>query len=96
MSDSEESMRLALMYQSDEDEEVVDDKPKPDRGYGIMNMPAMSASIRKMQETIEAQDRVIKRLNQRLRNLERQQGNLTREINQMGTEMESKVERSFR
>ncbi|RYD81405.1 MAG: hypothetical protein EOP84_11065 [Verrucomicrobiaceae bacterium] len=96
MSDSEESLRLALMYQSDDDEEVAEEKPKQDRPYGIMNMPAMSSAIRKMQETIDAQDRVIKRLNQRIRNLERQSGNLTREINQIGSEMESKVDRSFR
>lgn len=91
---------LAAMYDSGpEDEDVAEAvpgqpaAPAPERPGGIMNMPAMSAAIRRMQTTIEEQDRLIKRQAQRIRNLERQSNRHTQEINRLDTEMDTKVDR---
>jgi hypothetical protein len=94
MSDSDKANLLALMYQSDDEEDVeVSSEPKPERPYGIMSMPAMSSMLRKMQAQLELQDRTISRLRQRIRNLEKSTGSLGRQITTLDGDMANKVDR---
>lgn len=87
---------LAHMYDPEGEEEQEPDQPKVERPYGIMSMPAMSAEIRKMREALETQERMIKRLTQRIRNMERQSNTIARHVKDLDSEIETKVDRSFR
>lgn len=92
MDEDDKAQLLALMYQDDADEDAdTPSGPKPERPNGIMNMPSMSHSIRRMQETMDrmqetilAQDRMLKRMNQRIRKLETNSSVLTKALNNRG------------
>ena len=88
---------LHTMYQSDEEEvaKPVSDV-MPERG--IMNMPAMSAAIRRMEKTIadlaktvEEQRRDIKRQDQRIRQLINAQRGLSGELRDVQNDMDNKI-----
>lgn len=83
---------LALMYDPDPAPDPVERKgPAP--ANPIMNMATMSHKMYRLEKVIEEQERTIKRLQQRLRNLERDSGKVTRVINDMGRELDNKIDR---
>lgn len=93
MSDNEDL--YSAMYQSDEEDSApssdTPNKPTPDRG--IMNMPQMSSEIRKLKQTIEDQSRLIKRLENRIRNMERHSKSLSGNIDGLYSEIDNKMDR---
>lgn len=83
----------AMMY-GDEPEEVLPEiKSEVLPPRGIINMPAMSAELRKLRGTIEVQDRVIKRLVQRMRNIERRVNANSNDVNSIWTDLDGKIDR---
>lgn len=97
MSDLNEDERqalLAAMYDIDDDgEEEKPAGPKVERPNGIMNMPLMSSKIRKLEETVEAQARALKRAETRIRRLEQQNNVLTKGLNAVDSELDNKLDR---
>lgn len=99
MIDDAEAL-LAHMYFPEEEDDEPEDKPKVERPNAIMNMPAMSLKIRQFEtlvaeqeKTIAAQARLIKRLDQRLRNVERHVGTMGKTINTMSSDLDNKIDR---
>ncbi|RYD85316.1 MAG: hypothetical protein EOP84_02875 [Verrucomicrobiaceae bacterium] len=83
---------MGLMYDVEEPaEEPTEKGPAPKNP--IMNMATISHKMYRMEKTIEDQDRFIKRLQQRLRNLERANGTITRNLNQMGSDLDNKLDK---
>jgi hypothetical protein len=83
----------AMMY-GDEPEEVVPQvKSEVLPPRGIINMPAMSAELRRLRGTVETQDRVIKRLVQRIRNIERRVNSNSQDVTAIWTDMDNKIDR---
>lgn len=88
---------LHTMYQS---EEEVEEKPisdaMPDRG--IMNMPAMSSAIRRMEQmiidlakTVENQKRAIRQQEQRFRHLVNTQRGFAGDLKDMQHGLDNKI-----
>lgn len=96
-AEAERAAYLALMYQDDEEIPETQDPTKPQsaeaRPHGILSLPALSHMIRAQAKTIEAQGRLIQRLEQRMRVLDRQIGQQGRAINDVDAEMGQKIDR---
>jgi hypothetical protein len=83
----------ALMYGEEPEEVVPQIKSEVLPPRGIINMPAMSAEIRRLRGTVETQDRVIKRLVQRIRNIERRVNANSNDVGAIWTDLDNKIDR---
>jgi hypothetical protein len=81
------------MYGDEPEEELPQVKSEVLPPRGIINMPAMSAELRRLRETVETQDRVIKRLVQRIRNVERRVNANSHDVTAIWTDMDGKIDR---
>lgn len=89
----------AAMYQDDEEETeaplisqdgTVATPPTPARG--IMSMPAMSAEIRRMQKTIDDQERLIRQLTNRVKAMERHINKYAGHLNDIKRDLDGKLD----
>jgi hypothetical protein len=83
----------AMMYGDDPEEELPQIKSEVLPPRGIINMPAMSAEIRKLRATVETQERIIKRLVQRMRNIERRVNSNSQDVGAIWTDLDNKIDR---
>lgn len=85
---------LAAMYQADEEEVSPDKKvagPFPDRG--LANLPTIVAELRRMQRLIDDQQRIIRRLENRLKYVERKANIASGEIGDVRRDLDGKMDR---
>lgn len=92
----ENALLRALMYQQDEDTSTTQDgsqRPAEARPHGIMSLPAVSHMLRAQERVIGDLTRQVRRLEQRLRNVERQSGSQSRAINDIDVEVGHKLDK---
>lgn len=92
----ENALLRAMMYQQDEDPTEGPDgaqKPATARPGGIMSLPAVSSLLRTQDAQIKDLARQVKRLEQRLRAVERQTTSQGRAINDMDVEIGNKLDK---
>jgi vacuolar-type H+-ATPase subunit I/STV1 len=93
----EDDFRARMYGNQDEDDDAEDAKPgdvsAPAKPTGILSMPALTAMVRTLTKTIEDQDRRIKRLEGRLRQVDRATQRMGRAVNDLDVEVGNKIDR---